>query len=1156
MAKQVTNKDLFSEDAFKKTTDDVSKLITELKSLETTLTNVAVKNKEILNKEDNKSIQSIQKTKEAVSKLSQAQKVSVQVEKEKLKLEERLIKSRKKQSQENQVIKEQLIAEAKSKKQLARETLGLVGAYEKESKRLNELRKKYKDLAISEGVTTKESKKLLAQIVKLDTKLKGIDRTVGQSQRNVGNYQSALSRLSRTIKTGFAAAGLTLGITAIAGAFRNTFNRIREFDKELQNISGVTGIARKDLKSLEKEIISVAGSSIKTSNEVAQLASTLFTLGNSEREVKLLLKPVNDLSIALGSTSEEAADFLGQTLNAFGKGAESGQDFADIIANVRTSTSLDFQRIKDALGFVAPTANALGLSLGQISAQIGVLQDNGIKAARAGRLLNSSFARLIKKGKSLDDALKEINESQNKVSTATNLFGAESFTLGLILADNVEKTAELANEFDNLSSGSLEKLTNEQLKSLDAQLKIVDSSWEKLILSIEKGDGKIGKAINSSLAALSKFLNFVSEGEKTRTQIVDEEGDKRAAKLITAVQKEAKTEEERVQNLKNLRSQALKNLRGFNAEVGKSQRELSNELNKEFNITGNKKLKVSLDDIQKSFNSNVIGLKETETILNKLSKQEGGFGEFLDVFDKVNETTGNLVANNKDLNDANTKVALSVVNRNKEEKLLAAIEIELNKEIKINTDLNQGNTDSKNKNTKATRELTGLIELQANEVSRLNKEIKQARTEEDILNLSKQNDVAKEELKRLKRIVSSSIEEINKIELDLIDDQTEKRIEKEIEKSDKLIKQIQTNSRAEESVKKDLIQQENQRLDNFILDQQIKEQKENIKRAAEFAKAEFEQKKTGFKTQEKFEKEKDAQFKAIQRNQLQAELDLLEFYGREKDSLRIKQLKAQLQGLNELPKALEKVELDLSQIINVIGDEINEGFEKRLAAIDNQLGKTGENIDRLRDKAQEGRLDSEESLAFEQKQEIELQRQKEREQKRQERTQAFFAVLASFNSNDGNLAKTIADVSVLKALAGGLTAFDGVDDTGGRGDLDGKGGKAWVLHPNEQVWSKKDRGEVGFRSREEMKDIVKMYDNGMLTDIMKYDKSNELINTNSFALNGMGNTQIVSKLDQLNQSIKSIQPITGSVEIDEAKKVIQYTYKKGNRVTKEISKLY
>ncbi|NQY43131.1 MAG: hypothetical protein HRT87_07310, partial [Legionellales bacterium] len=187
----------------------------------------------------------------------------------------------------------------------------------------------------------------------------------------------------------------------------------------------------------------------------------------------------------------------------------------------------------------------------------------------------------------------------------------------------------------------------------------------------------------------------------------------------------------------------------------------------------------------------------------------------------------------------------------------------------------------------------------------------------------------------------------------------------------------------------------------------------------------------------------------------------------------------------------------------------------------------------------------------------ELERERERTRKNQERTKAFFAVLSSFNSNDGDLAKTIADVSVLKALAGGLTAFDGVDDTGGRGDLDSKGGKAWILHPNEQVLSKKDRGEVGFRSREEMKDIVKMYDNGVLTDIMKYDKSNDLINTNSFALNGMGNSsQIVSKLNQLNQSIKGIDIPEGMVSIDEVRGFINLVSRKGNKKITERSKLH
>ena len=113
------------------------------------------------------------------------------------------------------------------------------------------------------------------------------------------------------------------------------------------------------------------------------------------------------------------------------------------------------------------------------------------------------------------------------------------------------------------------------------------------------------------------------------------------------------------------------------------------------------------------------------------------------------------------------------------------------------------------------------------------------------------------------------------------------------------------------------------------------------------------------------------------------------------------------------------------------------------------------------------------------------------------------------------------------------------------------------MHPNEQVWSKKDRGEVGFRSREEMKDIVKMYDNGVLTDIMKYDKSNDLINTNSFALNGMVNSsKIVSKLNQLNQSIKGIDIPEGMVNIDEVRGFINLVSRKGNKKITERSKLH
>lgn len=1088
--KIVENKDLFASDLVTKTIKDVQGLVNELDKLEKKIVDVAKVQKSVINTEDNKSIQSIKRTNDALTKLNKASEMSETISKNKIKLESRLKIARKDSIQENEELKVLISEQNKINKTLAKEKLGLVSAYEKESKRLNELRKQYKNLAVSEKGSSKEAKALLIQITALDTKLKAVDRTVGQSQRNVGNYTGAFQKLGSTLRTGLGIAGITLGAAAIGRAFKNSFNRIREFDKELNNIAGLTGVTRSELKDVESAIIDVAGSSVRTSNEVAKLAATLFTLGKTKSEVKLLLKPVNDLSIALNASSEDTADFLGQTLNAFGKGAESGQEFADIIANVRTSTSLDFERIKDALGFVAPTANALNLTLGQTSALIGVLQDNGIKSARAGRLLNTSFARLITQGLSLDEALEKINNSQNKIQTSTQLFGAESFTLGLILADNTEKTKEYANEFDNLSEGSLKRLTDEQLKSLDAQLKILDSTWEKFLLNVENGNGIISQGFRGLIVGLTDFIDNLTLANTKYTE------------LIAKVRNEGLSEQAKRDKLE---------YKAYTEELKKNGVEITN--NREAAL---KFLKV---DIERSKS-----LKKLLSDTGKLTDQQ-----------------------QDEANILNTRIIA----------ILEAAE----SQDKLNVTQEEGNGITQ-KTIKQSKELNGIIEKQAKVVSDLNEKIQQARSEEFILKLSLELDVEEEELARLKRIVSSSVEEINAIEIDLIKDQTEKRIAEEEEKSRKLIETIRSNSRTELKVKEELINQEEERLRSFTEDENIKSLKAQIKAESDLAKATFEIKRTGFKTEEEYEEEKAAQFKAIKRNELQAELDLLEFYGREEDKLRREQLKAEIQGLNEFGKQAERLTIEA---LEVIAELVDEGFEKRIESLSKQIDKTSERADQLREKATAGRLASEESLAFEQKKEAELEKQREQERKRQQQTQAFFTVLNTYQSNVNNgdptpVQSTIRDVAVLRQLASSLSGFyEGTDDVGkslGKGQLPGKDGHIIRVDKSEQIWSGKDRSDVNFRTRDEIKDIVKKYDSGMFEDMMKFDKSQQFMNPSAFALNGFSDKRMVSELSEIKKGIKGIDIPKGMVDIDQVRGIITLITRKGNTVVKEKSKLF
>lgn len=388
----------------------------------------------------------------------------------------------------------------------AKAALGLVSIYDKEVAQLNKLQNQYREVALAQGINSKAAKELNATYLKQKARITDVNQSMGQFQDRVGNYKTAFTGLTSTLRNVGAALGFSGLIYGIVNAFKGAFNIVRTFDKSMVGLAAISGKSRDELSSLEKEIRRVAATSINTANDVASLAESLFTLGKSKKEVEDLLEPVNNLSIALQAPADAAGELLVKTLNAFGESTTEAQRYADVIAKMRTSTALDFEQIQNSLAYLAPTAKAVGLSIEKTGAILGVLVDNGIKAERAGRLMSSSFATLAVSGLSLEEALDKVNSSEDRVAMSAKIFGKQSFSLGLILADNKKKTDEYTKSFEN-AAGSLEKLTNDQLKSLDAQLSILSSSWTELILSIENGGGALNTFAINAVNFTSDFLN-------------------------------------------------------------------------------------------------------------------------------------------------------------------------------------------------------------------------------------------------------------------------------------------------------------------------------------------------------------------------------------------------------------------------------------------------------------------------------------------------------------------------------------------------------------------------------------------------------------------------------------------------------------------------
>ena len=162
-------------------------------------------------------------------------------------------------------------------------------------------------------------------------------------------------------------------------------------------------------------------------------------------------------------------------------------------------------------------------------------------------------------------------------------------------------------------------------------------------------------------------------------------------------------------------------------------------------------------------------------------------------------------------------------------------------------------------------------------------------------------------------------------------------------------------------------------------------------------------------------------------------------------------------------------------------------------------------------------------------------------------------MLTSFNQNDGDLGKTIADIAILKGLASSLTGFaDGGYTGDGR-----KHETAGVVHKGEFVIDKETTKIMGLRGANMADFTNQMHDNGLMSDMMMHDGSNELINPSAFALNGLiGNKEVLKELGRLNRSVQNIDIPEGMVNIDEVRGLINLISRKGNTKTIRRSKLH
>ena len=450
--------------------------------------------------------------KETVNQANKAKKALTDLEK----IENQLAKATGKDAEELAKKRIELANVKKETKQSAKEALGLVNAYGKLAIEATEAKNEAKDLGAQLNKVQKEfgetsqeandlAKKFQDATTKaagLDKELKDIDAGVGDFQRNVGNYESALdgvkqgfgSVLELASPTGLAIAAAGLAIEGI-GALAEI---IQETNVQLKETAQLTGLNGQALDDYTAKI---------------RATSNVF-----DKEYKEVLQAANAVSKEFGISGAEAIELINQ---GFVQGADINGNYLDQLKEYSTQfkaaglSAQDFNNVV-ALGAkegifndkAADTVKEGGLRLREFTK---ATKDALIPL---GKLRNEQIQQAVASGNSfkaiqlVSQGLKETSlNAQQTQGIITNVFGGPGEDAGL-------RFIELLGDIDTNQKNVLDNLTEQQKR----QLKVLEVEEQLATAQVKLGEAF--KGVGNDFAILGKQLQAL--GIEGIVAIIDE----------------------------------------------------------------------------------------------------------------------------------------------------------------------------------------------------------------------------------------------------------------------------------------------------------------------------------------------------------------------------------------------------------------------------------------------------------------------------------------------------------------------------------------------------------------------------------------------------------------------------------------------------------
>lgn len=287
--------------------------------------------------------------------------------------------------------------------------------------------------------------------------------------------QGIMNFLANPIMAAASIAGITFSVG-------DTINTFMDFEHQMSAVAATAMASQSELQALTGQARKLGAETAFSAIEVAQGMENLASAGFSVDEILKTMPGLLNLAAASGEDLARSSEIAAGSLRGFGLDVSGMENVADVLARAAADTNASVGSIGESLQYIAPNANAAGISFENTVAAIGLLANNMKDGSSAGTGLTAILtsitersgeaSKLISKlginffdaeGNAKDftgivseteKALAGMNHEQ-KLSALETIFGTQGGTaMNILLNETSDKLASITDGFYDVTGAA------------------------------------------------------------------------------------------------------------------------------------------------------------------------------------------------------------------------------------------------------------------------------------------------------------------------------------------------------------------------------------------------------------------------------------------------------------------------------------------------------------------------------------------------------------------------------------------------------------------------------------------------------------------------------------------------------------------------------